>query len=220
MQYPLADVARLFRFESGVLIPGKGSHVLPFFFGAPGWAHSLGVGMSKKLFLYASREGQTRKICECMAEVCRIEGHDADVHALTEPKLSEILGRYDQVVIGASIHYGHFPQVLYRFIRENQQSLAVRSNAFFGVNLTARKSGKDTPHGSSYMRKFMRKSSWQPQKLAVFAGALLYSRYTWYDRMMIRFIMQITGGPTDVSRDVEFTDWARVRSTMQEWLKS
>jgi menaquinone-dependent protoporphyrinogen oxidase len=32
---------------------------------------------------------------------------------------------------------------------------------------------------------------------AVFAGALRYPRYRWYDRFMIRLIMKMTGGETD-----------------------
>jgi menaquinone-dependent protoporphyrinogen oxidase len=47
--------------------------------------------------------------------------------------------------------------------------------------------------------------------MAVFAGALLYSRYAWHERLIIRLIMWITNGPTDTSRDVDFTDWDRVR---------
>ncbi len=123
------------------------------------------------------------------------------------------------IVIGASIHYGHFPLDLYQFIAGNRPQLEMRHNAFFGVNLTARKPGKDTPQGSAYIRKFLKTSLWQPQRVAVFAGALLYSRYTWYDRMMIRFIMWLTGGPTDISQDSEFTDWDRVRATAREWMR-
>ncbi len=174
--------------------------------------------MEKILFLYAGREGQTRRICECMAGICRAENKEVRLHALSEPDLRHALIECDSVVIGASIHYGHLPEELYRFVAENRELIEFRHNAFFCVNLTARKPGKDTPQGSAYMRTFLKKSAWQPKNLAVFAGALLYSRYTWYDRAMIRFIMWVTGGPTDPSRDVEFTDWDRVRAVAREWL--
>ena len=45
---------------------------------------------------------------------------------------------------------------------------------------------------------------------AVFAGALRYPRYRWYDRFMIRLIMKMTGGETDVSKEVVYTDWQQV----------
>lgn len=167
--------------------------------------------MSRILFLYATREGQTRRICECMADEVRQQGHEVELVALESGEVDAALLRCEAVVLGASIRYGHLPAALYAFIARWRNELDARRGAFFCVNLTARKPGKDTPAGSAYMRRFLKKSAWQPPRLAVFPGALLYTRYTWYDRVMIRFIMWLTGGPTDPSRDVEFTDWDEVR---------
>ena len=173
--------------------------------------------MAEIVLLHAGREGQTRRICECMASCLESEGWTVSVLDLSDSNVLESVTKSRYLIIGASVHYGHLPASLYRFIEQNRQLLAARSNAFFCVNLTARKPGKDTPQGSAYMRTFLRKSSWRPQRLAVFAGALLYRRYVWYDRVMIRFIMWMTGGPTDTRRDVEFTDWDRVRSVARDW---
>jgi len=43
-----------------------------------------------------------------------------------------------------------------------------------------------------------------------FAGRLDYPRYSWWDRQIIRFIMLLTGGPTDPSASVEYTSWPAV----------
>ena len=168
--------------------------------------------MSDVLFLYATHDGQTRRICEAMAEEVRSAGGTATLLPLSVPQAAQALNTASQVIVGASIRYGHLPAVLYRFASEQRSALEARPNTFFCVNLTARKPGKDTPEGSAYMRTFLKKSIWRPKRLAVFAGALLYSRYTWYDKTMIRFIMWVTGGPTDPARDVEFTDWEKVRA--------
>lgn len=84
--------------------------------------------------------------------------------------------------------------------------------AFFCVNLTARKEeqGKDTPEGSVYMRKFLKKSPWTPKLQAVFAGALRYPRYKLIDRLCIQFIMKVTGGETDPTKEIEYTNWEKV----------
>jgi menaquinone-dependent protoporphyrinogen oxidase len=50
----------------------------------------------------------------------------------------------------------------------------------------------------------------------VFAGALRYPRYRWFDKVMIRFIMRMTGGETDTSKEVEYTDWNEVGQFAQE----
>ena len=62
------------------------------------------------------------------------------------------------------------------------------------------------------MRKFLTKTPWQPNLIDVFAGKLDYPRYTFFDRLMIRFIMLMTKGPTDPTAIVEFTDWQRVEA--------
>ena len=40
-------------------------------------------------------------------------------------------------------------------------------------------------------------------KVGVFAGALLYPRYKWIDRVMIQLIMKITNGETDTTKEIE-----------------
>ncbi len=167
--------------------------------------------MANVLFLYATREGQTRRICESMAEVMLQQGKEPTLLSLDDERAAEALAQCEQVVLGASVHYGRLPQAMYAFIEKNREALDARPNTFFCVNLTARKPGKDTPEGSAYMRRFLKTTTWRPQKRAVFPGALLYTRYTWYDRAVIRFIMWITGGPTNPFVDVEFTDWEKVR---------
>ncbi|QSA18965.1 menaquinone-dependent protoporphyrinogen IX dehydrogenase, partial [Vibrio furnissii] len=70
--------------------------------------------------------------------------------------------------------------------------------------------GKDTPEGSVYIQTFLKKSPWQPALIGVFAGALYYPRYRFFDKMMIRFIMSMTGGETDTTKEVEYTNWEKV----------
>jgi len=164
------------------------------------------------LILYASREGQTRRIAETICMQWRAQGADALALPIEDLRVAVLLPEASCVVIGASIHYGHLPKVFYDFVKAHRNTLDARRNAFFCVNLTARKSGKDHPDNSAYIRTFRRRSPWQPQRMAVFAGALRYPRYTWYDRLMIRFIMLMTGGPTDPSVEVEYTDWEKVRA--------
>ena len=120
------------------------------------------------------------------------------------------LDPFDTIVIGASIRYGqHRPQV-YEFIRKNQLVLDSKPNAFFSVNIVARKPEKNEPETNPYVEKFLRQTFWKPKKLAVFAGKIDYPKYTFRDRQVIRLIMWMTKGPTDPQAVVEFTDWNKV----------
>ena len=60
------------------------------------------------------------------------------------------------------------------------------------------------------MQKFAMKSPWQPKLQTVFAGALRYPRYGFFDRFMIKLIMTMTKGETDTTKEIEYTDWQQV----------
>ena len=163
----------------------------------------------KVLFLYSSREGQTKKIFKFIdSELQGCECELRNLHEIDQVDLS----LYDKVLVGASIRYGHLNKKLYQFIETHLEQLKRSKVAFFCVNLTARKEdqGKDTPEGSAYIQTFLKKSPWKPELIGVFAGALYYPRYNWVDKMMIKFIMTMTGGETDTSKEVEYTNWQKV----------
>lgn len=165
----------------------------------------------KTLILFSTRDGQTREIAHYMASELQELGICADVVNLN--RAEEISWeQYDRVVIGASIRYGHFHPALDRFVKKHAATLNGLPGAFYSVNLVARKAEKRTPQTNSYTRKFLMHSPWRPELCAVFAGALRYPRYRWYDRFMIRFIMKMTGGETDTRKEVVYTDWRQVAS--------
>jgi len=159
--------------------------------------------------LYSTTDGHTRKICLRLQRNIELAGHQVVVLPVNEaPDID--LELFDKIVIGASIRYGRHSQQVHNFIARNQAFLEGRPNAFFSVNIVARKPGKNTPETNPYLRKFLRRIRWQPRQLAVFAGRLDYPRYGFFDRMMIRFIMWMTHGPTDPHAVIEFTDWKQV----------
>ena len=169
----------------------------------------------KILILFSTRDGQTREIASSLASELKEQAFDVDVVNLHRAE-AIAWADYDGVVIGASIRYGHFHSTLDSFVKKHQQALKQLPSAFYTVNLVARKPEKRTPQTNSYTRKFLLSSPWQPDRCAVFAGALRYPRYSWYDRMMIRLIMKMTGGETDTRKEVVYTDWSQVASFARE----
>lgn len=171
----------------------------------------------KALILYSSRDGQTREIAARIAQTLAPQ-QLCDVIDLLEVQKVE-WSQYDRVLIGASIRYGHFHPVLLKFVTQYKLELQQRVTGFFSVNLTARKADKCTPATNAYTHKFLEQSPWQPDCCAVFAGALRYPRYRWFDRVMIQLIMRMTGGETDTSKEVEYTDWNKVAVFAQDFVQ-
>lgn len=165
--------------------------------------------MGKLLVLYSSCNGQTKKIIAAMAE--EFAGYEVDMvdlHTLPRKNLS----KYDKVLLGASIRYGHFHHSVYSFIHAHSEQLEVADAGFFCVCLTARKPEKADPKNNAYVKKFLARSPWRPKSIGVFAGALKYSEYNWWQTRIIQLIMKITGGSTDTRQDIEFTNWEQVKA--------
>ena len=163
----------------------------------------------KTLMLFSTRDGQTREIAAYLCSQLHELG--ADTALIDLDRTDDIEWQlYDRIIIGASIRYGHFHPVLDCFVKKHAAALQAVPSAFFSVNLVARKPEKRSPQTNSYTRKFLLRSPWQPDSCAVFAGALRYPRYGWFDRFMIRLIMKMTGGETDISKEVVYTNWQQV----------
>ena len=164
--------------------------------------------MAEVLILYSTVDGQTRRICDALTEILAGAGHDVTLAALTGDDSLDV-ERFDLVVVGASVRYGHHRKAVRRFIDSNAATLGRKRGALFSVNLVARNPEKRQPDTNPYLAKLLRQIPWTPSYLCVFAGRLDYSMYGFWDRLIIRLIMKITHGPTDVTR-VEYTDWNSV----------
>jgi len=167
--------------------------------------------MSKILIAYATTDGHTLEICKRLQLVIEQQGHRVTLLSMDE-KLETDLKLFDKIVLGASIRYGKHGEQVYAFIKRNEKILESKPNAFFSVNVVARKPGKNTPETNPYLKKFLKQVLWRPKELAVFSGKIDYPRYSFWDRLIIRLIMWMTKGPTDPKAVVEFTDWNKVEA--------
>jgi menaquinone-dependent protoporphyrinogen oxidase len=165
--------------------------------------------MNKALILYSTTDGQATKISQRIKYI--METNDHTVSLLPIASANHInLNSYDKIIVGASIRYGRHKKEVFNFISNNQNILNNKIGVFFSVNLVARKSNKNTPETNPYVKKFLPKISWHPDRTAVFSGKLDYKKYNILNRTIIRLIMLITKGPTNPHSVVEFTNWQAV----------
>ena len=159
--------------------------------------------------LYSTVDGQTLKICNLIQEVLEEKGNTVELFSIED--FQGNVTDFDKFVIGASIRYGkHNPKII-EFINQNKLALEKTENAFFSVNLVARKQEKASPETNPYFIKFLKEIDWVPNISAVFAGKLDYQKYPFTDRLMIQLIMWMTKGPTNSKTKIEYTDWDKVR---------
>ena len=164
--------------------------------------------MDSTLIIYSTTDGQTLDICKRIAKIINTKSI-SEISSFEDAKTLN-LSNYKKIIIGASIRYGKHSKNLYKFIELNKNILEQKQCAFFSVNVVARKSEKNTPETNPYMKKFLKLSPWRPKNLAVFAGKIDYQNYKFIDRHMIRLIMWIGKGPTNLNGSYEFTNWQSV----------
>ena len=156
---------------------------------------------------YATRDGQSQRIAERIAN--RLVDHGILALprnlALASPDPPRPATRL--VVVVAAVRYGLPLPEAERFLASYQEWREPPELVLLSVNLTARKPGKDTVEGNVYLRKSIARHRLAPALALAIAGRLDYSRYGWLDRQLIRFIMRLTGGPTDPATCIEYTPW-------------
>tara|TARA_Y100001970_G_scaffold119284_1_gene147968 strand:+ start:70 stop:597 length:528 start_codon:yes stop_codon:yes gene_type:complete len=170
--------------------------------------------MSNFLIIYSSTDGHTKKICQRIKNLLT-DGNLVELISLEDSKKID-LSNFEKIIIGASIRYGKHSKELYKFINLNKNILDQKKNAFFSVNVVARKPEKSTAETNPYIGKFLKISKWKPNKISVFAGKVDYPNYNFFNKYIIKFIMFITKGPTDTTQSFEFTDWSKVDDFSKE----
>lgn len=168
------------------------------------------TAMSRILILYSTREGHTARIAARVAQVLRDAGHEVESCRVEGASDPPDFVAYAAVIVGASIHYGAHPRTLRSLLHRHRSALAARPTAFFSVSLSGGGPGAKPAAAQRYLEKFLRQTDWRPALTASFAGALQYSKYGPFKRRLMRIIVGMAGGDTDMSRDYEYTDWAAV----------
>jgi menaquinone-dependent protoporphyrinogen oxidase len=183
--------------------------------------------MKPVAILYATREGHTRRIAEHIAGALRARGLPADV--LDVVALSGLFSpeRHAAVLLAASVHGGHHEPEMIAFVKRHRDELESVPSAFVSVSLSeatvedeARDPGVRRAAGDevrAMIKAFFESTGWHPGWAKPVAGALLYSHYGAFKRFVMKRVVGRAGGPTDTSRDYEFTDWVELDRFVDEF---
>jgi menaquinone-dependent protoporphyrinogen oxidase len=171
----------------------------------------------KAAVFFATREGQTEKIAGHIAIDLRAHGIDADVLNVKEASASVNWKDYALAFVAASVHAEHHEREMIEFVRRHRNHLEQLRAAFISVTMS--EAGAEDPAAPADQRQrcaadaqrmidvFIKETGWTPERCLPVAGALMYTRYNFLIRFVMKRISRKQGGPTDTSRDYEFTDW-------------
>ncbi len=174
--------------------------------------------MAHVLILYATSEGQTAKIAGEMVNHLREMGVGATRKDLESwPGIYEA-SDFDAIIIGASVHFHQYPKEIVAWIETNLETLQNRPNAFYSVSLSEAETSDDgNARVEDYLTRLIDHTSWQPDYVASFAGAMRYNELNGVRQRVGQFVSWRTGGETDVTQDNEYTEWEHVRMFSAEF---
>ncbi|QKV18210.1 flavodoxin domain-containing protein [Oricola thermophila] len=172
------------------------------------------------LVLYATVEGHTRKIVGHLTSTLEKAGHDVRLIDSTGDDTVPAADEFDAVIAAAPVHVGSFPAPLRRFVKANAETLMARPGAFISVSLSAASADKgEVQEIADCVEEFSKETGWWPISIHHAAGALKYTEYDFFRRWMLKRIAGKEGGPTDTSRDHEFTDWNALDAFVKEFVE-
>jgi menaquinone-dependent protoporphyrinogen oxidase len=127
------------------------------------------------------------------------------------------LENYCGAILAASVHRQRHEVEMLNFVKSHLRELSEIPTAFLSVSLseagvedagaTRERRAKAAADVQRMIDDFLVDSGWHPSVVQPVAGALLYSKYNFVLRRIMKRIAQDAGGGTDTTRDYEYTDW-------------
>ena len=175
--------------------------------------------MKTVLIVYGTTEGQTRKVAEFIADALKARGVEIELVDSATDHAAGVQPVYAAAIVCASLHQHSYQASIRRFLKDNKSWLAGIPAAFVAVSLTAVLED-DESRGElrQIAEKFCRDIGWTPAITRHVAGALRYTEYDYFKRLVMKLIARKQGGDTDTSRDHEYTDWDDLTRFVDEFL--
>ena len=175
--------------------------------------------MQPILVAYGTVEGQTRKVAEFIAERLRVRGHRVDLVDTASAAAGQVQPVYQAAFLGGSVHQHKHPASLLHFVKCNHAWLAAMPCAIFSVSLSAALEDLESQiEVQRLVNEFADECALAPVAVRCIAGALKYTQYDYFKRVMMRMIARQRGQASDTSHDTEYTDWNDVEAFVDEAL--
>ena len=174
----------------------------------------------KIAIIYASTEGQTRKIVHHAEDLLLGEGHSVTLRHATDAgdlRLSE----FDAVILAASVHAGAYQSELVAFAKDHASTLNEGASMFLSVSLGA--AGDDDAEWTAlrgYVEDLKTDTCWTPGKIEHVAGAFKFTEYDFFRYWAMRWMESKRDPSAPAGEDREYTDWDKLDKLLRDWTRA
>lgn len=160
----------------------------------------------KTLIVYASIEGQTRKIADHLADRLTAAGHEvANFNAMDRTAEVSVVP-FDHIVLAASVHERMHPKPFEVFLSGNAEQLSTKPTLLVSVSMSAAfPEGAD--EAMDYVEELSMRTGLTPNDVYCAAGAIKLAKYDYYATQVLRHVVLRDREFDATQTDHEFTDW-------------
>lgn len=171
----------------------------------------------KILIVYATTDGQTRKIARFCADHLTGAGYTVELMPAGDA-IGVELARFDGAILAGSVHVGGFQANLSDFVAAHSEALKAQRTLFLSVSLSAAGDEPEDWAGlTECVAKFQRDTGWTPGQILHVAGAFRFTQYDFFRAWAMRWIASRKGETVDPRADKEYTDWDALAKVVAEW---
>lgn len=176
--------------------------------------------MTAVLIAFASREGQTRKICVRAARQIEAAGCSTQLIDLSLGAPDTHVGTCDAAIVAGSVHRGRMDQTLMSFLMRNGAVLGRVPSAFISVSLSAASVDAGARAAiDEITSQVLHDVGWQPDRVLHVAGAVELDALNLLERCAVHAVMQHRGVDLEAHGRTELTDWDALAAFIDELLE-
>lgn len=170
------------------------------------------------LILYATTEGQTRKIARRAAGHLNLRGKTVELLHVADAGDAD-LGAYEAVILAASVHAGAYQPEFLNFVAEHHAALSAIRHVFLSVSLSAASLEPEDREGiEAVVAHMAEETEWTPAEVWHVAGAFRFTRYDFLKSWAMRWIASRKDPGASRKDDTEYTDWQRLYDDLDRFV--
>jgi menaquinone-dependent protoporphyrinogen oxidase len=167
--------------------------------------------------IYATTEGQTRKIARFVTDRLIDLGHSVELVPADDAAPLDTV-RFDAAALLGSVHVGKLQQGLLDVASANADALNALPTLLLMTSLAAAgHDDKDWDELDRIADLFCEQSGWQPGRTEHIAGAFRFTEYNFFEHWAMRWIASQHNQQVDAHGDTEYTDWDALGRIVDEW---
>ena len=170
------------------------------------------------LVVYATVEGQSRKVAEFAADVARDLALDVEVVDASAEDETVPLDVADTVILAAPVHERRHPAQFEVLLSGQKEALAKCRTCMLSVSLSAA-FPEGLEEAQDYLTEMKMRTGFEPDTEMLVPGAVRQLSYDYYESQVLRHIVLRDRDYDADKGDREFTDWDALRAKLTEFLE-